>query len=31
LAQVRFGNKNVLITYRGKVVAIMRPMDGNGP
>jgi prevent-host-death family protein len=26
LAQVRFGNKNVLITYRGKVVAIMRPM-----
>jgi prevent-host-death family protein len=29
LAQVRFGNKNVLITYRGKVVAIMRPMGEN--
>ena len=27
LAQVRFGNQKVLITYRAKVVAIMRSVD----
>jgi antitoxin (DNA-binding transcriptional repressor) of toxin-antitoxin stability system len=27
LAQVRFGNQKVLITYRGKVVAIVRSVD----